>query len=62
MKDIFPSNLQVPDRSAAAKAGLIATRRGLAGNILLGDIIIAVGETTVSILLTLKWSKVIAST
>jgi len=39
--------LSVPDRSAAAKAGLIATRRGLAGNILLGDIIVAVGDTSV---------------
>jgi len=39
--------LSVPDRSAAAKAGLVATRRGLAGNILLGDVIVAVGETTV---------------
>lgn len=39
--------LTVPDRSAASKAGLIATRRGLAGNILLGDIIVGVGDTTV---------------
>lgn len=42
------SYLQVPDRSAAAKAGLVATRRGLAGNIMLGDIIVAVGDTSVS--------------
>lgn len=40
---------QVPDKSAAAKAGIIATRRGLTGNILLGDVIVGVGETTVSI-------------
>ncbi|KAG0582626.1 hypothetical protein KC19_3G073600 [Ceratodon purpureus] len=39
--------LTVPDRSAAAKAGLIATRRGLAGNILLGDIIVGVGDTAI---------------
>lgn len=39
--------LTVPDKSAAAKAGIIATRRGLTGNILLGDVIVGVGETTV---------------
>uniref|UniRef100_A0A0Q3NTA4 PDZ domain-containing protein n=1 Tax=Setaria italica TaxID=4555 RepID=A0A0Q3NTA4_SETIT len=34
--------LQVPGGSAAAKAGLAPTSRGFAGNIVLGDIIIAV--------------------
>jgi hypothetical protein len=39
---------QVPGTSAAAKAGLKPTRRGLAGNIVLGDVIVAVGESLVS--------------
>uniref|UniRef100_A0A0E0DF33 PDZ domain-containing protein n=1 Tax=Oryza meridionalis TaxID=40149 RepID=A0A0E0DF33_9ORYZ len=34
--------LQVPGGSAAAKAGLVPTSRGFAGNIVLGDIIVAV--------------------
>ncbi|XVF60523.1 hypothetical protein PTKIN_Ptkin08bG0054300 [Pterospermum kingtungense] len=34
--------LQVPSNSIAAKAGLIPTTRGFAGNIILGDIILAV--------------------
>ncbi|XVF14252.1 hypothetical protein REPUB_Repub09cG0042300 [Reevesia pubescens] len=34
--------LQVPGNSLAAKAGLLPTTRGFAGNILLGDIILAV--------------------
>jgi S1-C subfamily serine protease len=40
--------LSVPGTSAAAKAGLKPTRRGLAGNIVLGDVIVAVGESLVS--------------
>nr|CBW45783.1 ORW1943Ba0077G13.11 [Oryza rufipogon] len=34
--------LQVPGGSAAAKAGLVPTSRGFAGNIVLGDVIVAV--------------------
>ncbi|KAL2523099.1 Protease Do-like 8 [Forsythia ovata] len=34
--------LQVPGNSLAAKAGLLPTKRGFAGNIVLGDIIVAV--------------------
>lgn len=40
--------MQVPSVSAAAKAGLLPTRRGLAGNIILGDVIVGVGDSTVS--------------
>ncbi|CAK9206855.1 unnamed protein product [Sphagnum troendelagicum] len=39
--------LSVPGTSAAAKAGLKPTRRGLAGNIVLGDVIVAVGESLI---------------
>ncbi|KAK6155097.1 hypothetical protein DH2020_009345 [Rehmannia glutinosa] len=39
--------LQVPGDSLAAKAGLVPTTRGFAGNILLGDIILAVDDKTV---------------
>ncbi|GAB2268234.1 Protease Do-like 8, chloroplastic [Dionaea muscipula] len=34
--------MQVPGNSLAAKAGLLATTRGFAGNIVLGDVIVAV--------------------
>ncbi|XP_020597220.1 protease Do-like 8, chloroplastic, partial [Phalaenopsis equestris] len=40
--------LQVTANSLAAKAGLLPTRRGFTGNILLGDIILAVDEKPVS--------------
>ncbi|XP_072990305.1 protease Do-like 8, chloroplastic [Typha latifolia] len=36
--------LQVPGNSSAAKAGLLPTSRGFAGNIVLGDVIIAVND------------------
>ena len=36
------------EKGAGAKAGLIPTRRGLAGNIVLGDIIVGVNSTLVS--------------
>ncbi|PON42684.1 Peptidase S1C [Parasponia andersonii] len=39
--------LQVPGNSLAAKAGLLPTTRGFAGNILLGDIIVAVDNKPV---------------
>lgn len=39
--------LQVPQKSVAAKAGLIPTTRGFAGNIVLGDIIVAVDRKPV---------------
>ncbi|XP_009376263.1 protease Do-like 8, chloroplastic [Pyrus x bretschneideri] len=39
--------LQVPKNSVAAKAGLIPTTRGFAGNIVLGDIIVAVDDKPV---------------
>ncbi|XP_021673170.2 protease Do-like 8, chloroplastic isoform X3 [Hevea brasiliensis] len=39
--------LQVPGNSLAAKAGLLPTTRGFAGNIVLGDIIIAVDNKPV---------------
>eukprot|EP00249_Psilotum_nudum_P006154 c19495_g1_i1 orf=298-1635(-) len=39
--------LSVPQGSAGEKAGLSPTRRGLAGNIILGDIILGVGEFSV---------------
>eukprot|EP00271_Cylindrocystis_brebissonii_P023439 TRINITY_DN9721_c0_g2_i1.p1 TRINITY_DN9721_c0_g2~~TRINITY_DN9721_c0_g2_i1.p1 ORF type:complete len:481 (-),score=55.33 TRINITY_DN9721_c0_g2_i1:410-1852(-) len=39
--------LAVPQGSAAARAGLLPTRRGLAGNITLGDVIVALGERQV---------------
>lgn len=40
--------LQVPANSVAAKAGILPTTRGFAGNILLGDIIVAVDDKPVS--------------
>ena len=40
--------LQVAEKGAGAKAGLIPTRRGLAGNIVLGDIIVGVNGAPVS--------------
>ena len=40
--------LQVAEKGAGAKAGLIPTRRGLAGNIVLGDIIVGVNGALVS--------------
>ncbi|KAK9272509.1 hypothetical protein L1049_002882 [Liquidambar formosana] len=40
--------LQVPGNSLASKAGLLPTTRGFAGNIILGDIIIAVDNKPVS--------------
>lgn len=40
--------LQVPKNSVAAKAGLLPTTRGFAGNIVLGDIIVAVDDKPVS--------------
>lgn len=39
--------LQVPGNSLAAKAGLVPTTRGFAGNIVLGDIIVGVDKKTV---------------
>lgn len=42
--------LQVPAGSLAAKAGLLPTARGFAGNIVLGDIIVAVDNNSVSFL------------
>ncbi|BFG26694.1 hypothetical protein CerSpe_129690 [Prunus speciosa] len=39
--------LQVPANSVAAKAGILPTTRGFAGNILLGDIIVAVDDKPV---------------
>ncbi|GAB4827316.1 Protease Do-like 8, chloroplastic [Ancistrocladus abbreviatus] len=39
--------LQVPGNSLAAKAGLLPTTRGFAGNIILGDIIVAVDSKPV---------------
>ncbi|XP_077250019.1 trypsin family protein with PDZ domain-containing protein isoform X2 [Tasmannia lanceolata] len=39
--------LQVPGNSVAAKVGLLPTTRGFAGNIILGDIIIAINEKPV---------------
>ncbi|KAG6536235.1 hypothetical protein ZIOFF_001286 [Zingiber officinale] len=39
--------LQVPGNSIAAQAGLLPTTRGLAGNIVLGDIIVAVNDKPV---------------
>ncbi|XP_027153123.1 protease Do-like 8, chloroplastic [Coffea eugenioides] len=39
--------LQVPQNSLAAKAGLVSTSRGFAGNIILGDIIVAVDKKPV---------------
>ncbi|KAL3526514.1 hypothetical protein ACH5RR_011170 [Cinchona calisaya] len=39
--------LQVPQNSPAAKAGLVPTSRGFAGNIILGDIIVAVDKKPV---------------
>eukprot|EP00850_Spirogloea_muscicola_P005441 SM000025S08336 [mRNA] locus=s25:148629:152711:+ [translate_table: standard] len=39
--------LSVPEGSAAAKAGLVPTRRGLAGNIVLGDILVGVDDTPI---------------
>ncbi|KAG8384704.1 hypothetical protein BUALT_Bualt04G0145800 [Buddleja alternifolia] len=39
--------LQVPKNSLAAKAGLVPTTRGFAGNIVLGDIILAVDDKPV---------------
>eukprot|EP00850_Spirogloea_muscicola_P006523 SM000031S11532 [mRNA] locus=s31:127873:131993:- [translate_table: standard] len=39
--------LSVPEGSAAAKAGLAPTRRGLAGNIVLGDILVGVDDTPI---------------
>jgi hypothetical protein len=38
----------VAEKGAGAKAGLIPTRRGLAGNIVLGDIILSVNGSLVS--------------
>lgn len=40
--------MQVPGNSLAAKAGLRPTSRGFAGNIVLGDIIVAVDDKPVS--------------
>lgn len=39
--------LQVPGNSLAAKAGILPTTRGFAGNIILGDIIVAVNNKPV---------------
>ncbi|KAM7278478.1 hypothetical protein ACFE04_005612 [Oxalis oulophora] len=39
--------LQVPTNSVAAKAGILPTTRGFAGNIVLGDIIVAVDDKPV---------------
>lgn len=39
--------LSVPEKSAGAKAGLNPTTRGLAGNIVLGDIIVGVNGSTI---------------
>jgi S1-C subfamily serine protease len=40
----------VPANSQAAKAGLLPTKRGFAGNIILGDIITSVDNKPVSII------------
>lgn len=40
--------LQVPANSVAAKAGILPTTRGFAGNIVLGDVIVAVDDKPVS--------------
>lgn len=40
--------LQVPKNSVAAMAGLLPTTRGFAGNIVLGDVIVAVDNKPVS--------------
>lgn len=40
--------LQVPKNSVAAKAGLLPTTRGFAGNIVLGDVIVGVNNKPVS--------------
>ncbi|PPS14103.1 hypothetical protein GOBAR_AA06485 [Gossypium barbadense] len=42
--------LQVPSNGLAAKAGLLPTTRGFAGNLILGDIILAVDNKLVSFL------------
>ncbi|KAF6136662.1 hypothetical protein GIB67_016118 [Kingdonia uniflora] len=39
--------LQVPGNSLAAKAGILPTTRGFAGNIVLGDVIVAVDKKQV---------------
>lgn len=43
------SAYQIPSNSVAAQAGLIPTTRGLAGNIVLGDVIVAVNDKPVSV-------------
>lgn len=44
----FSIQKQVPGNSLAEKAGLHPTSRGFAGNIVLGDIIVAVDDKPVS--------------
>lgn len=39
--------LSVTEKSAAAKAGVIPTKRGFAGNIMLGDVIVAIDNHTI---------------
>lgn len=48
--------MQVPGDSLAAKAGLRPTSRGFAGNIVLGDIIVAVDDKPVSFCLFSSFS------
>lgn len=48
---IYFMRWQVPGNSLAAKAGLVPTTRGFAGNIVLGDVIVGVDNKTVSYLL-----------
>lgn len=39
--------LSVPENSAAAKAGMIPTKRGFAGKIILGDVIVSIDNHTI---------------
>ncbi|KAJ7563231.1 hypothetical protein O6H91_03G101900 [Diphasiastrum complanatum] len=49
--------LSAPETSAAGKAGLLPTKRGLAGNIILGDVIVAINN--VPIKTSLELSKIL---
>lgn len=53
--------MQVPGDSLAAKAGLRPTSRGFAGNIVLGDIIVAVDDKPVSFCLFSSFSLFVCS-
>ncbi|KAH9295992.1 hypothetical protein KI387_039580, partial [Taxus chinensis] len=39
--------LSVPEKSAAASSGLVPTKRGFAGNIILGDVIVGIGSSPI---------------